>query len=424
MDKSGNEMFYIDECGNKTDEGLYEDDSDFEYPLELRKQLKVVAMGCGLTSEQAEMIYHCDENSSGRSDLPDVDNIVARYVRTFSDSQLEAMLSLNLPHLIERIKCLHPENKYAFDIHLREKSELMVYHGGTRLLTIGLSKIERGNISFKSDSYSKRPGCDAEFTTLKAVTRLDDIDHVANLVCAFLSKVVTGDKIINDKYFKNGKEGYWSSRMNIDYGRNWQPGMEWIIIDREAVLGFDDEPSKSRFYKMLKRTVQSVKNSLQLNDEKTWGKLTASDVNQGESDFCDFGDELDFLAIGPNKQLVCIELKHGSYTSGIYWGPLQASVYRDAYLKQLGNISESIKKMVKQRVALGLLTPNALEWLPENSFNEVEGILAIADVGSNIKSTCWKKAITVNSELNKLHKPVKMVRSEDGLTWKESCEWS
>jgi len=106
--------------------------------------------------------------------------------------------------------------------------------------------------------------------------------------------------------------------MSIDYGRNWQPGMEWIIIDREAVLGFDDEPAKSSFYKMFKRTVQSVKNSLQLNDEKTWGKHTASDLNQGESDYCDFGDELDFLAIGPNKQLVCIELKHGSYTSGIY----------------------------------------------------------------------------------------------------------
>lgn len=65
MDKPVNEMFYIDENGEKSDSGLYEDLEDdtqgIEYPLELRKRLKLVAMEIGLTAEQAELIYHCEE---------------------------------------------------------------------------------------------------------------------------------------------------------------------------------------------------------------------------------------------------------------------------------------------------------------------------------------------------------------------------
>lgn len=66
MYKPENEMFYTDENGEKSDSGLYEEDLEddtqgIEYPLELRKELKLVAMECGLTDEQAELIYPCEE---------------------------------------------------------------------------------------------------------------------------------------------------------------------------------------------------------------------------------------------------------------------------------------------------------------------------------------------------------------------------
>lgn len=353
-------------------------------------------------------------------------SIQAQYGRWFSDVEMKAMLKLRIPFLIQRINSLLPENQYAFDIHLRTNSELMVYHGGTCLLTIGFAEIEHGKISFKSPSYCKRQGCAEKFSSLATVTSIKegDIEAVTNLAGEFLVNAVLGEKIVCDRYFKNRKEGYWSNRLSIEYGRNWAPHKEWLIIDREAVLGFKTELQKSAFYNGFRAKVQSVKQALQLSDPKQWGKLVAMNEGKDECANFDFGDELDFLAIGPEKQLLCIELKHGSYTSGIYWGPLQASVYRDAFSSQLRNISDSILKIVRQRVSLGLLPQKALERLPEDSFQSVEGILAVADYEPNARSTCWQKALTVNSELAKQHTAVKMYRSKDGAQWEGACTWN
>lgn len=407
------EMFYLDENGRKSDAALHDEILEgVEYSLELRKELKKVAMKCGLTEEQAELIYHCNEEEP----MPQ-SSVQARYIRCFSDGQMKAMVRLNLPLLLNKISDLNDETEYAFDIHFRENSELMVYHGGTCLLTIGFSGIEQNKISFRSKSYGMKDGCASEFNLLKAVTTLDDVDAAANKVCAFLSKVIRTNNLVNDRYFGNLKEGYWSNRLSIALGRNWQPESEWLIIDRESVLGFDNSKNKKRFFTAYKDSVQSVKNKLQQSDPRVWGRPNE------KSDDHDFGDELDFLAIGPNKQLVCIELKHGTYTSGIYWGPLQAAVYRGVFSSQLDGISTDIIKMVRQRVELGLLPKLALERLPESGFECVEGVLAVTDYQSSKNSSCWGKAINVNDELSKTHKAVKMVRSDDGMLWEDSSKW-
>ena len=410
---SKGEMFYLDENGRRSDAALHEEIlEDVEYSLELRRDLKKVAMECGLTEEQAELIYHCNEEE------PMPQNAVqARYIRCFSDEQMKAMVQLNLPLLLKKISDLNDETEYAFDIHFRENSELMVYHGGTCLLTIGVSGIEQNKISFHSKSYGMKDGCASEFNLLKAVTTLDDVDAAANKVCTFLSKVISTNNLVNDRYFGNLKEGYWSNRLSIALGRNWQPESEWLIVDRESVLGFDNSEDKKRFFTAYKDAVQSIKNKLQQSAPRVWGRPNE------KSDDHDFGDELDFLAIGPNKQLVCIELKHGTYTSGIYWGPLQAAVYRGVFSSQLEGISADIIKMVRQRVELGLLPKLALERLPETGFACVEGVLAVADYKSSKNSSCWKKAVNVNDELRKTQKAVKMVRSNDGFFWEESGKW-
>lgn len=312
-------------------------------------------------------------------------------------------------------------NEYAYDIHIRKNSELMVYHGGTCLLTIGFKGIENGDISFKSKSYGEGYGCDDEFDRLKKQNKVDDISCLGDLVCAFLKKVVEQPKEIVDqakavkgKYFKNMMEGYWSSKLSIDYGHNWQPEMEWMIIDREAVLDFGDEVSNSDDYNQFSEQARNIKNDLKRSDERKWGKVT---VNAGSRKH-DFGNELDFLAIGPKGKLLCIELKHnGSKNSGIYWGSLQAWVYREAFKAQLDNISKNIKTMVMQKVALKLLKDDAKKFL-ENDFNVVEGILAVT--GKINQSSCWEKAIEVNQ---KILDPLRMIRSEDGLNWEDSSDW-
>ncbi|MCE1227725.1 MAG: hypothetical protein LWW87_14775 [Geobacteraceae bacterium] len=411
--ESKGKKFYLYENSQKSDAALHEEILDgVEYLLELRKDLQKVAMECGLTEEQAELIYHCNEEKVMlRCDVQ------ARFTRCFSDEQMRAMSRHKLPHLLNIICDMNNKCEYAIDIHLRENSEIMVYHGGTCLLTIGVSGIEQNKISFRSKSYGMKDGCTSEFNLLNAVTTLDDVDATAIKVCAFLSKVISTKNLVHDRYFKNMKEGYWSNRLSIAYGRNWKPENEWLIIDRESVLGFDNVDDKNNFFTKYKDAVQSIKNMLQQSAPRVWGR-----PNEKTDDY-DFGDELDFLAIGPKNQLVCIELKHGTYTSGIYWGPLQAAVYREVFSSQLDRISTDIITMVRQRVELGLLPKLALERLPDNRFACVEGVLAVADYESSKNSSCWGKAIKVNDELGKVQRAVKMVRSNGDMLWEDSSKW-
>jgi len=347
--------------------------------------------------------------------------MTARYERFFPDEHFPRVEASGIQALLRKIAtlkvaCASPE--YALDIHIRENCELMVYHGGTCLLTINCSKV-RGNafekVLFKSPSYGKGKGCDYEFRLLGGEQKVDNLAEVTLRVCDYLAKLIAHPTAIHRKFYQ--KEGFWSNRLSIEFGRLWRPGMDWLIIDREAVLGFDSKERKDSFYEFKLQT-QRIKSNLQAYDPKLWG--TPREPAKRKSTF---GDELDFLAIGPDKQLLCIELKHGSYTSGIYWGPLQASVYRDAYSRQLDNITAGIKNLVEQKVGLGLLPPEALSMLPEGNFAKVEGVLAIADVDSYLRSTCWEKAIIVNKQLKN---PVKMLRSHldgGGLRWVSSDCW-
>ena len=150
-----------------------------------------------------------------------------------------------------------------------------------------------------------------------------------------------------------------------------------MIIDCEAVIGFDNAVKKDNFYREYNDNLQKIVEDFQKNDPKKWG--TTNKI---------FGDELDLLAIGPDNQLLAIELKHGSSTSGIYWGPLQLSLYAHVFGKNLHSISDNIKKMVEQKIRLGLLPSEAEKRLPTGNFENCSAVLAVAE--PNERSHCWE----------------------------------
>ncbi len=348
-----------------------------------------------------------------------------RYINNY-DIAKEAGFISKVSELIDAIKKLKPACKdpeYAYDIHLREKSEIMVYHGGTCLLVINLSRLYYGEISFKSKSYEKERDkpkgkkcpelfkgkeCAEAFALLKSVSNVKDMELIIDRVSSFLGYAVS---TVSDKFYHNNhSEGYWSSKLSIDYGRNSKPDDKWLIIDREAVIGFNAADGKiasklkEEFYSAIKQDVESIKQNPRFSG---WADISKS-----------FGDELDFLAIGRDGQLLCIELKHGDNTSGIYWGPLQAKVYQKAFENKIADLSSKITEMVRQKVELGLLPPEASERIPADGFKVVKGILAVADASGNVNSECWQRANDVNS---KLSPPVSMLRSIDkagNLEWK------
>jgi len=171
-------------------------------------------------------------------------------------------------------------------------------------------------------------------------------------------------------------------------------GKKWLIFDRESVLGFEDPAEKSdgdraNFEKDVDCAVKTTKEDLAQNYE--WAKDCSKP----------FGNELDFLAIGEDKQLVCIELKIAKNGDGIAWGPLQAAVYQKTFSKALANpeIALNIEMMVRQKVQLGILPEVALGLIPPDGFKSSSSVLAVIDDNKTVSDEYWRRARTVNSKL-------------------------
>ncbi|WP_190275743.1 amidase family protein [Thiorhodovibrio frisius] len=88
------------------------------------------------------------------------------------------------------------------------------------------------------------------------------------------------------------------------------------------------------------------------------------------------GGELDFLALDKQGNLLLIEYKHGSNTSGIYLSPLQIGLYYDLF-NQLprDELKESVSKMLEQKKKIGLI--NA-EWKRPN-IKDIVPVLIVSE---------------------------------------------
>ena len=307
--------------------------------------------------------------------------MTARYKRSLDEKYEDLLKSTGkLNFLINGYETWIPGDHNAFDIHLREKNKIMIYHGGTRLITISMAS---DSVKLSADKAYSKVG--ASYNTLMREWPINELVEKQNDYKKYLTEAV---KIAHNRYYASTKEGWWSNRLSLHFGKNWNLNKEWLIIEREAVLGFDESNEKTKFYEIMKAKYGSIQLKFRKDDAKKWGK---------EDLIKSVGDELDFLAIGPDKQLLCIELKYGSNTSGIYWGPLQVSVYKDAFHAVASSISDDIKHLVKQKICLGLLPAEATKWLPDGKFEEVNAIVAIA--GFNNKSSSWQKMSEVQNEL-------------------------
>ena len=302
--------------------------------------------------------------------------------------------------IVERLKFLFDfsfmDDSDAVDIHIREKNELMLYHGGTCVLIIKLAKLnKKGFISLSAHKTYKD-----KYKSLMREWEVSDDSKLSGLKEAYVDYLKTIIEKVNKKYYKNKKEGFWNNKICIEFSRYWAAEMDWLIIDRECVLGFESKSKKKDFYNKAKSVYGTIEKEMRTQDSDKWGNINR---------FKDYGDELDILAIGPNKELICIELKHGSNTSGIYWGPLQTSVYRDAFTEALADISGGIKTMVNQKIDLGLLPEDAKKRLPDGNFTNLKGILLVA--APKEKSRCWNNLKEVQNKLFNIPKKVVGVKT-------------
>ena len=165
--------------------------------------------------------------------------MAARYDRAL-DSEVERVLSIGgeLRFLIDDVPSLS-KNPFALDVQIREGNKLMYYHGTTRLLTLTFRKKGEDSVlkitASAAGAYGKYSECGQQYAALMKGWLLSDISGFKPAWQAYLKAAQLGAK---DGYFSNQKEGYWQNRLCVESGKQWTPDREWLVIDRECVIGF------------------------------------------------------------------------------------------------------------------------------------------------------------------------------------------
>ncbi len=317
-----------------------------------------------------------------------------RYARRLSPLFVDHLVNGPLRFLISDFSLWNPADPFALDLQVREGDRLMYYHGTTALLTIGHDSATGLLDISASSAYAQASGYEDLIRKWRPV-------HLESSNSLLPQYLLSAAAMSRDGYYRNREEGYWQNRLCFGFGRNWRPGMDWLIIDREAVVGFGNDAERKSVLEPIQKKYLEVKESLQRGDPAKWGQPNGKGL----------GNECDYLALGPSGELFCLELKHGANTSGIYWGCLQVAVYRDVFAAALRQITDDIKTLVHQKVTLGLLPREALSRLPQGEFRRVVPVLVIAD--PNDDSSCWDLLDQVSARCPDAPTPVAEIRNYD-----------
>jgi predicted NUDIX family phosphoesterase len=224
----------------------------------------------------------------------------------------------------------------------KSNEKILVYRGTTKLLNISF---QRGLVRISADK---------KYTNLAHENNLDiyrvrdladlDFKHSFVQLISYLPK---------DTHYDNKKEGYFQNLFSRRFGIESNGNEGFLVIDKEAVIGYEDDTTKGKYFSKQQEIFKAIRKHLSEIDEKRYGK------NLGDGTL---GNEVDFLAVNKDGDILLIEFKHGSSTKGIYLSPIQiglyCSIFQDYISSNKDNFIDVIGDMIKQKKAMGLISSN------------------------------------------------------------------
>lgn len=170
------------------------------------------------------------------------------------------------------------------------------------------------------------------------------------------------------------KEGKWQDHL-LQGGtfRIANTNQLWLIIDREAVIGFDNDEGRKSFKNAVASELQRQVDAFHPAPPR-WSKFKRP------------GDKCDLLVVSDAGELGCWEVKDGS-NAALAWAPFQAWSYRKAFEMAVPFISEELKRMVRQKVELRLLGEEALSCLPRGAFLKVDAAVVVGNSRFSTRQT-------------------------------------
>lgn len=294
---------------------------------------------------------------------------------------------------------------HGIDVQIRENDDLMLYHGTTRLLVGRIQ--ESGGIVFRAaDAYSS--WCGAAAKRLLTAWPRPVSATIDAYVEEYLKLACLAVQVHQPHHF--AKEGLWQNRLSLMWGRDWAQADHFLLLDREFTLGFDNKDARNKYFAGLNAPYIAAHDVLCKGIGAGWARRSGAAPR-----------ELDFLALGPDGALTCVELKHGSNAGGIYWGPLQVGQYRDALQAALPQIGNSISALIEQKIEVGLLPKEARSRLERIYCDRVAAALVITEPPPS-HSKVWHRLRAVQAQLGPAHQ-VDVFTVEDGGTGLALRRW-
>ena len=159
------------------------------------------------------------------------------------------------------------------------------------------------------------------------------------------------------RYYKEGtateagSEGFYQNAIQRKYGLLSESTSALVIVDKEAVIGYDGGQSeKGQRFNSEREYYKNAKNDLQKKYPKDFGKADENGI---------LGNELDLIVLDKDGYIHLMELKKGSNTSGIYMSPFQIGLYHRLFKSfNKEELKENIRSMIEQKKRLGLINPD------------------------------------------------------------------
>ena len=244
------------------------------------------------------------------------------------------------------------------------KEWISVYRGLTRIISITL---KNNNTIFIDGAETYKKILPALYGSKSVdVNFQDDIDNL-------ISQIEQNSKF--DRYYKSEKEGYYQNKISRIYGICGKPDDDFVIIDKEVVIGYSSQVVKNTLFGEIQLKYKKLQKEISVLNPEGYGKnLEKKSI----------GNELDFLALDKDGNILLMELKHGTNTSGIYLSPLQIGMYADIHNKFKEELGDAVFEMLEQKQKIGLINSN---WKKPNSIKDLIPILIISDYNYETRET-------------------------------------
>lgn len=169
------------------------------------------------------------------------------------------------------------------------------------------------------------------------------------------------------------KEGYYQNLISRRYTLHCVLEDDFIVVDKEFVLGYKDVEKKKEWQSAPKEWLRS--------------KIELAKNSNIPGIIKEPGTECDFVGITKDGDLLLMELKRHEDTPKIYLSPLQIGHYDELTRKFMeeyyDDLSSSVIRMLRQKINLGLIKP-AWQTIPNRLSGKIKLAVIVGGTASNI----------------------------------------